>query len=1048
MSINIVDNSGGVAYASNDSTRQWVENHRKGGLVKPQLLLRYATDTNYVQNRTANLFGSGGATQETKAMMNLGLPCQRVHGAINWSVTEGIDNIAQTASVECINALPLSTITATLASGGITVTEPRDSLGRGYLGHSSIVTNSWIAQGDGVVGKFGGNSAAAYGLQESDVKYRKFQHQTFTIAGATGTFPDPAIPLNDVDNDLADSAWPISSTGVGAYFVLIGTEVVRVVQKSGNTFYIPPGGRGINGLPQLHTVGEKVTLLGFGPFSNNYCAMGYLNIDDYFPQKALLRPGTCLVSYEGYGDIPKNLTHDASMTNGYAFTGYWFVTGLEPSIAADGTPKVRIDLKSAGYLYDQQKITPDIVRRMAIRFNNWRVAADDGVNLWGSSGYDRQIPSDWVDYHSWDPVQRDSYPLRIKTEIAQNKEFFDHMNSTEMGTKCDQCRQERADWIKAHPNATELVKERGTGRHIYKTSIRVIQETGGPLKTYVRLMGTMCIAAWDHPAYGTELAQDFTKIPSKLFENMRNIYTGLCYNGQISIDRASTDNQDFDWTELDYEDSGMYLLRDALVVPWESSYDRAPFSQPMQELAEMNGCNFQVHRQGYPIFKPTMWDLRPSGYGYKNLTAWKAQDWTGGLAKENSEWYLTYGGSIDQYSHSINAESIITQCWVTADTAFSTTGSEAKFTIASAGTGWKSAGKFNGAPVRTMYSPLAGNKEGLALTSGVQQVDTISVDNQYFGLSWDTHPANIGAVVETSGGYSVLNTYPPMDDGVPALDSTVSDAKYRNAIIRIQKTVNFFLIRHIISPVLADGKYYYQIAEDGKFGTQTKEGVKALQTFVSVTSNGTWNATTYKAVLAWLTTNKHYIEFDIWWYVQNSRDWAEYISALTGVPIPMKATSDIAGKTSAARSQTDLNKTLPQWVPDAKGMKQNIEAYGHLFAKTAINIGNRRVDDSLNRATVRSISVNLADPRIQIGDTIWCEIPGFLTGQKIGQASFSPPFYNGIYVTNITRTMDLVQGTYTGSYSGYRARGQFETWSQNLLAGWEFITSDKLAKEG
>lgn len=1011
MALNIVDNPGIAAYTADD-TRKWAEMYRKNGLHKPQLLLRFATDTNYVRNDVANLYRNGA---QTKAMMNTALPCQRVPGIMNWSVTETLDGVVQTAQVELMNALPISQTETTLAS---------DLWGFPY---NLTIKNSYVRDSLGIVRKVTGhtdvehkNDSHGYIYREANVEYREFQNITVNCADLS-QFPHPAIRTGDVDNDVPDSDWPTNASGSGAYYILVGNEVMRVVNKTGNSFEVPPGGRGVNGVVQSHAIGERVRLLSYGPWTNEYCAMGYLNIEDYRPQKAILRPGTCLVSYEGYGDLPSTLTHDYNVATNYTFTGYWFVTGAEPQIASDGVPKIRVDLKSAGYMFDKQKITPDIMRRMKTQFGQWRV---NGQTIWGAAAHNRNIPGDWVDYNNWDPSLKDSYPLKIKTELAQHKEFFEHMKDSEMGTRCEICRQEKANWIKEHGGEDPVTKERGTGRHIYKQSIRILQEEAGPIKTFIRLMATICAAAWDHPAYGTELSQKFTKIPSKLFDNIRNIQTGLVWNGQLNFSLPGGDG-DYDWTELTYDDNNIITTRDGLSAPFEATYDRAAFSQPMLELAELNGATFWVNRHGYPVFKPRLFSMRPSGYGYKDLA--RAQP----FAAQNSEWFLSYGGSIDQYSHSLNADDILTQCWVTATTAFNST-----FTIACAGTGWTRRNTRDSQPVRVNYSPLAGNKEGLALTSGVQQVDSISLDNQSLGLDWNTNPSNSGAIVVKNGEYSELKITPPLYPGEPNLDSNSNDKVYKKGITAIQKMINFFLVRHYISPYQAGGMWWYQIAEDGKFGVATKEGVRAVRRLVGLDAgNGVYTRGLHDAVRTWFTTNNHYIKFDVWWYVVNGRTWEEYIATITGVPIPLKANS--VKKSTSLNSATSV--TIPEWIPDQKQMQQNVETWHKTLAKGVINAGNRAVDDALDKATLRSIGTNLADPRIQPGDVIWAEIPGFL-GARDQNGDNAPPFTNGIYVTAIQRSMDPTSGVYTATYSGFRFRGDFANGlTKNLDDGYAFI---------
>src|SRR5205085_833875 len=129
----------------------------------------------------------------------------------------------------------------------------------------------------------------------------------------------------------------------------IDQEVVQVSMLAGNSYQILPGGRAVNGYLQAHDPGAKVTLLGMGPTDRGkYAAFGYLTPDDFKPYKSLLGPGTCITSYEGYGEPPTVLKHFPDPSDNYAFTGYWFVKGLETSLDENMQPKLRVDLVGAG----------------------------------------------------------------------------------------------------------------------------------------------------------------------------------------------------------------------------------------------------------------------------------------------------------------------------------------------------------------------------------------------------------------------------------------------------------------------------------------------------------------------------------------------------------------------------------------------------------------------------------------------------------------------------------------------------------------------------
>lgn len=978
---------GQAPYKPGDNTRDWIEQYRVDGKLRPGFVARVGTDTNYLQNMNRPLYG--GVPRQTKSMMNLGLPGQRVQGALAWQSQESLDNPVQQATLDLLNCLYISTVTTTLSSF-----LPAES-------HSPIVQQNYVGNSLGVVDKVQGNTANrtayfpgsnssgtgqttftnvnpqdhtdsdGYYYREDNVMYRMFTPTTFNVASGTA-FPDPAIP-NDDDNDIPDSPWWTNSdTGVGSYYVQIGSEVVRVVRKTGNSFYIPPGGRGIGSNIQVHNPGETVTLLGIGPSSGEWTAMGYLNVSDTSPQTCLLRPGTCLVTYEGWGNITGLLSHDQNTSRNYQFTGYWFVVAVEPAIGSDGIPKITLTLKSAGNMLEAQKITPDLLRRAKSQYGQWSL---QGQQIWGDNDHSRTLPSAWIDQASWDPSQPGAYPLAIQTELAQNKAFWDHMQATDLGTQCEICKEELRDWQRNKPpGATPNDEDRAVGKHIYQSSIRVMREDAGPIKTYIRLMAMLGMAAWDNPAFGTELSQSFTKIPNQLFSNMYDIYTGLCFNGKLDF-QTQRFVPDEEWFSPTYKDENIFYTSTALTCPFEVTYDKAPFYQPMLDLADANGNIFWIDRLGRPCFKPRTFSMRPFN--------------------TNPEWFQSYGASIDSFSSSIDSEQIVTQAWVTGTSAF-----DSSITIRAAGTGVDNNGNVR------VYSQFGGNSQGLGLTSGVQQVDTISVDNVVLGLDWNTNPAAYGAVTQIDGdGTKVVNSVPPTYGGQIDIGPTNASA-YGSWVETIQRTLNFFVYRRYI--YLAN---YTAVSVTGKWDQSTTDGVKALRVLMGIAAGtGIWTKALTTLVKAFLAENATYIKLDIWWYAFNKRPWEEYLSAITGVPIQLKSTG-------ASLTSTD-GTSVAAMVQDSATQKV-IGDWTQKFSKDLLNVGNKYVDDSINKAVVRTISSNLADPRIICGDIIWVDVPGFLTFSR------QRPFNNGVYVTNISRAMDLQAGTYSATYSGYRFIGAF-----------------------
>lgn len=164
-----------------------------------------------------------------------------------------------------------------------------------------------------------------------------------------------------------------------------------------------------------------------------------------------------------------------------------------------------------------------------------------------------------------------------------------------------------------------------------------------------------------------------------------------------------------------------------------------------------------------------------------------------------------------------------------------------------------------------------------------------------------------------------------------------------------------------------------------------------------------------EAYKTWLRTENEYIVLDVWWYVMEGYTWDQYVTAVTGFSVPM------------IRGGTGMGFTSDKWVVDQLAEREAVKDWQKVYYKDAIAYGNEVVDESIQKASVASIQTNLADPRIEIGDVIWVEVPGQLSAyDKFGRVEM--PAKNGIYITEISRNMDLVSGTYTATYSGYRYR--------------------------
>lgn len=1009
-----------------DTTRDWVERHRTNSEIKPSLLIRYATDTNYFQN-------------SDKAVMNLALPGQRVPNPMTWSVTEAADQLVQSATLNCLNCCLVSKRTTTLTS-----TIP-------FQTHGSVITSQWTMSekgGDfGGLYKYDGNFPIGhfhplgtpffpYGslnYEEGDVRFRLFDNTTFTVASSAG-FPNAAIPQDD-DNDVPDIGhYTSASNGAGAYFVMVDQEIIRVCNLSGNTFEIPPGGRGIGGTPiQTHTSGATVTLLNYGPYTGEWVGMGYMNVDDYNPETSLMRVGTCLVSYEGYGNISGPMSHTVDHGRNYVFTGYWFVTGVQPALNSDGLPTIQIDLKSGAHMIDNQTVNPTLLARMGSAMAGWT------NGIWGNADYKRVVPSQWINFKSWDPAQQNAYPLTVSTEWAQNKAYLEHYQSTDRGHKCEICIQDVNKWLKGmginQPYGTATVspqhfddENRVVGMHIYKESIRVSNEAAGPLKTYIALMAVIAMSSWDHPALETELAQMFTKIPNRLASALTNIHTGLCFNGQLSMRvEDPIRNATKDWFNPGYVDDFIVSQRDELLCPFTSTYDQVPFTQPMQDLADVNAASLWFTREGYPVFVPQFFSFRPRNFGdgrsgYRTFQAFQAQDDSQRIEAPSSEWHMSYGGCISDYSSSVDASQVFTVANVTGTLPYD----GSTITVYGGGTGISQASGSVGK--RIMYSPLGGNRDGLAMTGGVTRVTTMGLDNVILGLNWDTKAAKWGvaqqkvdaggATVEAGTQY-VLNGMPPLYEGqveIGLSNGTASNGHsyHENArhlpsrVKDVQQTLSFFQI-HRYGVFIYKGKAQYGVTEDGKWGEETDAAMKALQLYlnahpgatggITVRTDGQYGQTVFRAINNFLLNNANYIKNDVFSYAVTMSPWDEYVAAITGVPVKLNGQTLDLGQ--YAINDTGTQSAVRDWA-------------NRSFSRPLVNIANRLVDNSINKATARSISCSMADPRVQPGDTIWLNIPGYLGTQT------SPPYTNGMYVMQVGRSMDLVQGNYTATLSGCR----------------------------
>lgn len=984
-----------------DSTLNWVRSYSTNNIVKPKLVLRMATDQNWLfHHAMQGLPNYGNQWVDAAAMMNCGLPGMRVPGITSWSTTESIDSVTQTATFECVNALPVSQRRTTLST----------TMAAEY--HSSSPSAYYVKGYDGITKQLGvSQSLQQQGYSEDRLLFRTFNNTDIACADLSD-FPDPAIPTDESDSQTYWGS-PVSGA-VGSYFILIDNEVIRVHRKTGNTLSIPPGGRGVNGIMENHSIGASVILLGFAPFTGEWAGMGYLSNAESSPQKGILRPGTCLVSYEGYegGFDTTNLTKadwNSGSTRSYEFTGYWFIKALDASLSEDGKPVVKVDLLSAGSVLSHQKITTRSLLSLKTGIDNWTASAFDSV------GITRNITGDWVDYKSWDPEAPGSLAngLQIKTELAQHKQFFEHMNDTDMGVNCEYCQDEWHRFVDRPDyklGSNPVAETRQVGRHIYKESIRVYYGNNGvwdagPLRTYGKLMINLARFAYEHPMPANPLGHRWTKIPQTLWDNMIYFENDRVWNGQLSFVVNDELRQDgtpdplypWQWRTNQMDDLPAQFWRTPLAAPFESTYNMQDWSQPIQDLADLNRMTFLFTRRGEPIFIPRGLNLRGVSYNSQFPFA------------NRGIWYMGWGGSVTNYSYNQDPDSVISNVYVTGTTAF-----DSEFTIEAAGTGTDNAGNF------FWYSPAKGNPEALALTGGVAQVETATIDGLVLGFDWNSEGGAWSLQLDRGADGTVqVSKMPPIPKNTIKLGANNNDKSVRN----FKKFFNFLRVRNYIVAVLWDGEYVYTLNEDSDFDDMEEACVKAVQSFLkgasgvstahqnAITVDGVWTIDEHDAAIEWAENNEEFIKKDVWWYVMSGLDWEQFVCAIVGLPVPQRRDEEASGEE-------------PTYLVDQLALRTSIQNWQTRFFHQAINIGNKIVEDSIGKATVRTITTNYADPRIQIGDVVYLAIPGYLSpsdpfGSNIGSAD---GFSHGTYITAITRTMDFGNGTYNATYSGYRYR--------------------------
>ena len=873
-------------------------------------------------------------------------------------------------------------------------------------------------------------------------------------SGATKTLTLSAPTLSAATSAIIRTGfWPTSDSGVGSYFVLIDDEVIRVTNKNGDSFHIASGGRAINGVLQAHAPGASITLLGFAPFSGDWTAAGYLKVDPTNPQISMLSPGNSFASYEGYGAVTQDLHKRPWSTDNpdqnMVFTGYWFTAGQSASFGTDGQMLVDTQLRSAGYALTQQKISHDVVIRLKNQFGSWAKASFEKAESL------RNIPGDWADFTAWDPSRPGAYPLQIKTEFAQHKAFFDHMSQVLANPgQCEFCEAEWQAYAKQNKlRSNALAEARAIGKHIYQESIRVYNQGSGsldpgPINTYLRLMTALAMAAWENPSEASPLAQRWTKIPQALWKNMLNAKTGRVFNSQLGVDLDKNQKQalgysNYDWANQTTSDKYITETKKSLVCPFESTYDMQGWDQPARDLADCNSMVFSITRDGFPVLMPKSHKLRGVSSGYYDAVAAKqlATPVISGdspsvtfnmgssrLATPNpgaiGNWYLSSQGAVSSFQQQLDVDSLLTLVYVKGTTAF-----ESEFTIAAAGTSIEKTIDAQGYPRIVWYSNKEGNKDALKLTNGAQQVDTVSLDHLRLGLSWDTQPANWGINLTRDGKFKQVDKKPT----VPRLFLTRSMDKYsavvhKERIKEVQKFINFMRIRAYLPSFKnpRTSKYVVLLNEDGVFGAATEAGVKEVRKYMCTTNNaagqpfipkaftnntaaGHWNEELWNACLSWLTVFGEYIKTDVWWYVQAGYSWDYYVAQITGLPIKQNKDKNATGKDSL-------------YLIDQTALKRSIENWMTQFYQQAVAVGNKVVDEALAKSLTYNINAALADPRIELGDIIWLEIPGHMSATNaVGRPV--PPYTNGMYVSSINRTLDLTDGTYTATYTGYQYRG-------------------------
>jgi hypothetical protein len=1059
-----------------DDTLNWALDG--GKRVKPGLVLSVATEANYISRRRAVIPNYHLSTEvDTKALLNCASPGMQLLGVLHWSVNESLDTLTSSATVELLNALPVSQITTTLTSDlpgqfhdpNILWSYYRDPKGQ-TAAEPPPQPNPYDPT----------SLLVAARMHESQIIVREFRSESFTVSSTAG-FPGAGVPITESEEPSVFRNY--RRDDVGAYFLLIDNEVVRVTKTNDSGFVIPPGGRGVNGIIESHTSGATVHLLGFGPPTGEWTAQGYLTQREFAPQTSLLRPGMCLASYEGFGNFNNgNLTKASWSQNDprrYDFTGYWFVKGQESTLTTDGIPKCTIELASAGHILEEQKITSDAVRALGQSGDSKHSTyLKDAFNRAGSQ---RDIPGDWVDYNSWDPTLPSSVPLQIKTEYAQHKAFFDHMQSTTNGKDCEFCKDEWLHYINGYQGSAAhavgldpIAETRAVGKHVYKQSIRVMNDSAdgknspGPIKTYGRLMVELAKIMWEMPTvggsvetgaraladapYGTD-GPRWTKMPSVLWANMRQYQsTGLVWKQTLRFNPiSSTTHLTVSPAEIRSQlnitdELGASLVTQPLMCPFESSYDKQPWSQPIKDLADVNRMTFMFNRQGFPVLAPRGLRLRGiSGTDAYNPGNFVAASTPVNIDSANTcprpggadgNWHLSWGKTISAYNYNFKPETALTKVYVTGTDAF-----DEAFTLTSAGTGIDPTGKL------VWYSGVVGNAEVLQYTGGVQQVDTMSLDNLKLGLEWDTAPAGNWSLKLNRGTDGTIEVSKrPI---VPKMlgKNTLSYKSKKNSkaqVKELQQTYNFLRVRFYINaaPLSATPKtveYIETITEDGIFGLKTQAAVFEMQRFLksksldafaefggkSATANyslahklkvdGEWSAAEYFALESWLTKNAEYIKKDVWWYVLGGYDWNYYIGAITGLAIPQrKGPSTGSGK----------SKSATNWVTDLTAFKSALATEQTKYYIQVLNFGNEMLHDAANKATVRTITAALADPRICLGDVIYADIPGHVeqvapeTGSLVPSSTENSS--NATFITQLNREMDLAAGTYTGSYSGYR----------------------------